>query len=119
MLEVQAPSTPDGFVQRLSHERDILRIGPLEDRFQARLACVVEPQQTERLLRPDDPLGRKAHSEAAGVTQALGLREVCLASAQRLLGALSVLDVGGGSVPADDLSGSVVQGHLSTEEPTI
>src|SRR6516164_1129338 len=82
--------------------------------------CGIETKQAVMFLgRIGHPSIRDVVGPAAGVADALCLRQIGLAALQGLFGALSPLDVGCRSIPPDDLSGFVAQRPAMKQEPAI
>src|SRR5882724_10996800 len=94
-------------------------MGLLKHQLDRRPDRSVAPEDSKNLLRPEKFSGGNIPAETARTAQSLCFCQIGLASPQRSLSLLAVLDVGRRSIPLDDISELVPQRHYAQQEPPI
>src|ERR1700692_481214 len=97
----------------------IIRVNALKECFESWLPTVrVKPQHAVAFLGPvADLFGSPCPT--ACVAQPLRFHQITLAPPQGIFGAVAFLDVDSGSVPTNNVSQLVAQGHVADQQPAI
>src|SRR5262249_15202909 len=106
-------------IELLLHELAIIGMNALQEQADGRLDRFIESHDPISFCRPEDLFSADSPAEAPRVTEPLGVGQVRLATLQRPLGALLVLDVGAHAIPSDHLSVLVAKRHAAHQMPPI
>src|ERR1700752_44229 len=101
------------------HENEVVGMDSLKHQLEGGLGRAVISEYPETFLGPDQLSGGNIPAETARAAQSLGFRQIPLAPTQRLLGALTVLDVRCCPIPPNDPSGFIPQRYSAQQEPAM